>query len=625
MPAARTLQLALPFETGAAGPVPEPVRVRQPAVEWRSFEEQGPVCQWIAFPPHASAIPNLTRHVRRHLLVEFRDAGIWFFRTDPRHAWPDSELAAAAATCRKFMGAPGLSLTALHHRLADAIDTCFEVLLPDLDAANLGDWNARAYVVDQIMAQAMPRSGQRGGRSPQRSLAVEAENLEASVIAELTRALNAFVDRLDPDLVNIASAKGRFACQAYNALVGPGAVSRRNRRQFAETFPVFADALLVGHHSHAYPVGLREAVDAGAPMIDFLARAFHAKRHTIRFLVGKTPADIGARWSRSPGSLISLLDSLPPDLRPTERRAWTLIEALVTTAEDRTLRPVSRALARVALRHWRCTSRESGIDGSAALSEFTGQLIQVTEFWAALEDCLRTRAETTHCNAQGVNRPQLRRQADAFVAERAWPTLVSLACDWRAAVVQAQAIVQPLRARLLGQHFAPLIPQVLHLGNRMVVPLTTPDELRREGIALHHCIEGYASACAHGESYIVSIRDPVTRHALSTAEFRITRDRPGPIQLRLSQHCGHANGVPTGDCSEAVRLLLASALLPAMQTHWAQLLAARQAPDGRAGAMAGRLAAILAHEHAFRQVLRPTGRYDSLLAQLEVESGPAVP
>ena len=105
------------------------------------------------------------------------------------------------------------------------------------------------------------------------------------------------------------------------------------------------EALLLGNTSQAYVVGLREAVDSGKSMTDFLAQAFHAQRHTIRFLVGKSPAEVGRRWSGSPARLIALLDSLPPELRPAQADAWGVINCLVAAAEERTLRQVSRAIA----------------------------------------------------------------------------------------------------------------------------------------------------------------------------------------------------------------------------------------------------------------------------------------
>ena len=620
MPIASAVQLPLPFETLPTERPVGTVSPSGPTAEWRTFGSTGPARQWIAFPPFDRDIANLTRHVRRSLLVQFIDAGIWMFRIAPRYDWPHSDLAGVAAVCRRFLGSPCLNLKTLHRQLAERIDATFEVLLPALDADQLTVWQTRTLAVDEVMAQATLGMRRNSGQAAEPNLTLLAEGLEARMAVELSDALRSFLAHLDIDAIRAASGNGSFSTQAFNMLTGLSTEVQRNRRQFTRTFPLFAEALLLGNASQAYVVGLLDAVDSGKSMTDFLAQTFHVQRHTIRFLVGKSPEEVGRRWSGSPAHLIALLDSLPPELRPAEPEAWAVINCLVAAAEDRTLRQVSRALVRIAMQHWRRRLHGGDVGSGGTRTDFTAQAELVTEFWAMVEDCLRTRAATTHRGTQGISRRTIRALADGMIAERGWPGLVALARDWRHALVRAQAAVQPDRERLMGERFASLLPRDLLIGDRLVVPLTTSRELRREGQVLEHCIGSYASACATGESYIVSLRDPRSGHPLSTAEFQITRDRPGLVQLALRQHRGRGNADPAPECANAVRRLLVSAESPDLQTHWARLLAEREAQHGYAPSAARRIAAILAHEHALREILGPRGRYERLLDQLRTEA-----
>ena len=90
MPIARAVQLSLPFDAIAPERVTAPDLAPAPAVAWRTFGNSGPVRQWIAFPPLDREVANLTQHLQRCLLVQFTDAGVWLFRSDPRYRWPDS-------------------------------------------------------------------------------------------------------------------------------------------------------------------------------------------------------------------------------------------------------------------------------------------------------------------------------------------------------------------------------------------------------------------------------------------------------------------------------------------------------------------------------------------------------
>ena len=81
-----------------------------------------------------------------------------------------------------------------------------------------------------------------------------------------------------------------------------------------------------------------------------------------------------------------------------------------------------------------------------------------------------------------------------------------------------------------------------------LVTLTTPEELKKEGRDLQHCVGGYSSLCLKGNSHIVSVVDAQGK-AVSTIEFT-TRHK----ELVVRQHYGRNNQEPARQSNEAKAL-----------------------------------------------------------------------
>lgn len=94
-------------------------------------------------------------------------------------------------------------------------------------------------------------------------------------------------------------------------------------------------------------------------------------------------------------------------------------------------------------------------------------------------------------------------------------------------------------------------------GMYTAVPLTSSDELKKEGADLSHCVAGYTNQCLQGNCHIVSLRD-TTGKSLSTLEFQLCpgRGREGDpkiinvkgnseYHLRVNQHSGERNQSPS--------------------------------------------------------------------------------
>ncbi len=86
----------------------------------------------------------------------------------------------------------------------------------------------------------------------------------------------------------------------------------------------------------------------------------------------------------------------------------------------------------------------------------------------------------------------------------------------------------------------------------LVMPMTDPREIKREGKALGHCVGSYTDRCRSGESHIVSFRrsDGFGGYRfLSTAEFITPPLDSNKLEHR--QHHGRKNGTPPADARAA--------------------------------------------------------------------------
>ena len=75
-----------------------------------------------------------------------------------------------------------------------------------------------------------------------------------------------------------------------------------------------------------------------------------------------------------------------------------------------------------------------------------------------------------------------------------------------------------------------LVPQRQD-GDLTVVPLTNALMLHQEAVSMHHCVHGYADACAGGESRIFSIRDSAGA-PVATTELQRPHGQWTPVQTR---------------------------------------------------------------------------------------------
>lgn len=103
---------------------------------------------------------------------------------------------------------------------------------------------------------------------------------------------------------------------------------------------------------------------------------------------------------------------------------------------------------------------------------------------------------------------------------------------------------------LFGEKEIEIPEQIFGKTGYKFVVRTTPEELKKEGENLKHCVGGYAGKCVKGESHIVSI---VNQKGESTSTAEITIE--GEKTISLVQHRSARNSPPNPDESSALSWL----------------------------------------------------------------------
>jgi hypothetical protein len=199
-----------------------------------------------------------------------------------------------------------------------------------------------------------------------------------------------------------------------------------------------------------------------------------------------------ADWAR-------LHRGLPPDLR-LPLALWEPMCATWTEPRDDRLRPPVRwpfgaAVTAEAIRRWREAARSG--QGEAYVTDEFGLLVR----WAA--------------DYAEEGRPRLTSYRNAVEAARRH--------DRRLRAAAATASSRPWDF--------PQSPEVF--GRWIFVPLATPLDLVEEAIALHHCADQRAAACATGYARLYSIRRREDGKRLATLEVRWLPGCGGPQLVEL--------------------------------------------------------------------------------------------
>jgi TPR repeat protein len=540
------------------------------AVDARRSDD-GATVQAIVCPSARGASP-LPRHVACCALLRTRRGSLWMLRT-VGHPWTDALLAAAEVflAAEEEHGTSMARARTLERRLARTLELPqVQVVAPALDRPDPSQWQTRALAVALRMRQLAASDA-----PPPAELAAQVDAIEAALARRLRAALEDLLAALDGEQT-AAMAASRGDGRLYAFLSEPG--RRRNRLQLAQTFPLLLRAAATGEPGSAGAL-IRAAVDAGAPLVDTLARHWAVSRSVLRGLRQCPVEVVGARWETSLEALVAALDALPPEFRPgAEAAKWRAFNEHLDFAGTMLGRPPwASPLALAWLRHaarqgWTRASLERA---GAALTDEAVAAVELLR--QALIETLRadSGASAASPDVAAARTARVWLATDRFLAGMAPRRLVEQAQRYRRELAAATTELAGEIAFASGASFWPLLPGDYVSGDRsrIVVPLTTPKELQRHGEALRICLgdshlAGYASACLRGNTFIAAVLDAGTRLPLSTAAFHVSRPpTSGSAAVRLLEHTARHNELPSPRCALAVREVLALARTSAYQQH----------------------------------------------------------
>lgn len=543
---------------------------------------------WIRFPAPDAVAAALPRRIVHTALIRLpQDGSIWLLRATGI-AWTDPRLGeAAAALARSSRQRSSASL--LSKDLAEALPgPAVEVVLPELAGVDWPGWDTRNVAVAHAVECALASSTDGAQHASATSdaageLARSADAVHRAIRDSLQAAHERFFEVLDQGALGLAGQPGAGA-QAYNFLVAPE--HRRNRVQFARSFPLLLRSAARGD-AVADGLQLRRVVDDASPFVRALSRAWGVSPGALRCVAGRPVGVIGEQWADRPRILVSVLDALRPEDRPThDPRTWERFNRIVGDATELFGRGLTATVPRSWIREAAartCRGRVAAPDAQAFDGEFVAAVEALrqglidTLAHAALRETLRpdpdreARARSATdgllCRLSPKRLGQLAigfRRKMREVRDASTPGATAGACTGVVPAARGEGLAEELAGAQggAGSEFWPLLPQayVSRDGTRRVVPLCSHAALQGHGRSLSTCLAksslgDYARQCAHGETFIVGVFDMANGAPLSTAELRPRRSGLALAHptIRVVQHSAARNAAPSPACRAAIR------------------------------------------------------------------------
>lgn len=344
------------------------------------------------------------------------------------------------------------------------------------------------------------------------------------------------------------------------------------------------------------------AIDIGAPLVRALGAVFGVPGSAVRHLAAVPPPAAWELDSARASRLLFLLACLPPERRPATDADYTALITLgnalpcVPLLRDADASSLEDALypdcMRACISAWLRQLTPAGLAAAVADAGFARLRVEMAD----AGDFLHALCEALQLDDSAAGAGALA-QVGGFCARVTLRRLLALSRQWH--VLLASTPVEVQRERRW--------PGVLCARWRHahidIVELTDSHQLQAEGMAMAHCVASYVSACADGDSVIVSLRGPAGA-PLSTAQLRVQQGAP---RVRIEQHRAARNGLPARACIDALDALVRHLNLPAQGAALQARLAFQQ-PVGRRP-IAGRGGAVRARfgQAARQSALRLAG------------------
>lgn len=514
--------------------------------------------------PAVVAKPVPMRHVPSSALVVLADGTLWHLRT-ARAAWSDEALDAAAALLRA-QATPGRRADELAALLS------YELGIPGIEvlAPTPHDVDADAWQTRKIAVALHLRAVLRQGRTPTGAqLDAEVVALDDALRAEIGAAIEQVRARLDDVALHAATGAG-FDAGVYNFLAESQHAAER--RQFVVAYPCLARVTAAGERG-SIGAAIRAAVDRRLALGRFLAARFAVTPGTVRALVGQPAHDVGHHWGADPRALVAVLDLLRPEDRPRDAAGWRRFNEHVgagrrTFGRAVWLSPLTLAWMRDAMR----PHDDASTPTQALPDDLPALLAKVAVFRRAIIDFVdegRDDAPT----APGTSGADA--VVDRHLAMMGVATLARRCERFLAALDETRDTHGDDAAFIGGRRSRPLLAQdyVSRDSMRRVTCLIDRESLRAHGRALDICLadshlDEYFAACNAGGTFLLAVRDAVTREPTSTVEVRVVASGiSAALHAEVVQHTGRRNARPSAACERAVHETLALLATPDARRH----------------------------------------------------------
>lgn len=285
---------------------------------------------------------------------------------------------------------------------------------------------------------------------------------------------------------------------AYNYLIHPIERIRRYRRQAVRTFPLLKKVMSSPDPEDSRHRRLAQHVDSGNPLIPAVSDVFRVSKTVVRALIERHPQMARIDEANRFTLIADLMDLLKPDFWPATDEDWGNFEQWVVPVflayGDERHRSYPPRLA-----SWLNDLVRDGYAEIAPRLERAGIDLDDILTLGDLEQALREYAVVTRRSRDRVSAAM-----DEYGVVR-----LGVLCrrwhDWLAGRMDENLENEEEEKSEDGAEsgvWLTFIENPWQFENHVVVPLTTPWELKEEGRRMGHCVGSYASSCLYFGSHI---------------------------------------------------------------------------------------------------------------------------
>lgn len=569
---------------------------------------KGRVAECIVLPTTQELLVGaVPRNIMPTALLRTRSGMVLMLRA-VGHAWTDGRLSTVAQAMTR-QSAPNAGLAALRQKLARLLD------MPSLE---LPDCVWVAPRGDQWPVTALSEVAL--GSTDHGSTAGHGKGRRDGLHAALGAALDHFMTELDPRAASFALHDGLLDVAVYNYLAHR--IHGRYRRQFARAFPLLAEQV-VRHAGGMEDIAIRQAIDAGRPVVTEIARNWGVSPRVVRHLIGKTPEVVGEPWAGKLEELARILDALPPEVLPGDSPAhWEEFNAAASRAQLLAHEPLSNSVpALTVLREDLVGTTRKARDAARAEARGARLAVCVVAFRNALEFALEVELESAGFRRSRKSEAVAEAMVeDLMAALLRKGALAGIAWNFDQRKAQPDADECEERSLLAGNLYWPLLqdPFVSQDGTRKVISLERDEEIRELAGELRNCLWAssvYRDGSRQGSTTLLATVDPDTGRALSSAWVAVIRDRHRRRWIfNVIQHLAAGNVPPSEACRDALAEALTHCSEAGVQAHLERGAQLREARDQQGGRRAARRWEASHLVPALKEVLGGA-RYDALVKQ----------